>query len=666
MSPLETHSYKDQFFEDDFSVDQCLSKLIQTANLETLKSHLKNFGDELHRQMAEILKTETEAIVNLAEYLTNLHAKIDDLSISLSQLQEQLKVLHTLIKTAESECKKTLTQKNMNDAEKNGLLARLDFISITLYVDNIIRSIENYQADEKLMCLERAVFKYSFQKNYLAQVGILESNSVILSTENKLLNMIHEQFRNGLKNNNESTVERCLRMYSNLEKQKDAEEFYQMNIVRPALQPLYTEKNLDKFNQDVNKIYIDTLKFLNVEMKILDDILQKNSDLKHCFNFILNSFWIEVDRQCRKGLPHITAPGNPELFQKRFVSTWNFLAEIAKKCNNINLVKTHPSFQDHIKRFNLAVYFEIRFQQIASQFETDLAIKPDDTSIFIGDNDFGFKLKITLDLYVALKKCFDGSVFINQLADHFMKFSMFLLSRYIMWFNIALEQKSSDINLEKFIMNSLVDIKIILDLLGNKENLGSSKNIYAIFPKRMESVISKVFDNNHRILTEFSIKLSKRFVSAYLSKCSEQLQNVTAIPRLFRRTNRNPPREPSTYIVESVKPIWQFYEKNMDTDEDIVKYLLNEVILGISEIYSTLVQDVLQSVCKTEESLRRLKNRNLSINDESSVNNSTETMSDEMKIREQIKLDIKYFITKLTPVTMPTTRDTLDKLNQTL
>lgn len=42
--------------------------------------------------MAEILKTETEAIVNLAEHLTNLNAKIDGLSISLSQLQEELKV----------------------------------------------------------------------------------------------------------------------------------------------------------------------------------------------------------------------------------------------------------------------------------------------------------------------------------------------------------------------------------------------------------------------------------------------------------------------------------------------------------------------------------------------------------------------------------------------
>lgn len=158
------------------------------------------------------------------------------------------------------------------------------------------------------------------------------------------------------------------------------------------------------------------------------------------FNFVLNSFWVEVDKQCRKGLPHITAPGNPELFQKRFVSTWKLVIEIAKKCGNQDLIKTNLSFQEHLKRFNLPVYFEIRFQQIASQFETDLMIKPNDPSIFNGENDFRFKLKITLNLYVALKKCFDSHVFIDQLADHFLKFSMFLLSRYIMWFKKTLEQ----------------------------------------------------------------------------------------------------------------------------------------------------------------------------------------------------------------------------------
>ncbi|XP_045482083.1 uncharacterized protein LOC123686136, partial [Harmonia axyridis] len=143
MSPLDNYPWKGTFFQEDFSIDQCLTKLTQKANLETLKSFLKNYGDELHRQMAEILKTETEAIVNLAEYLTNLNFKIDGLSISLSQLQEELKILHTLIKNAEMDYRKTLENKKMNETRKNHLIAKLNFLSISLYVDNIIRNIND-------------------------------------------------------------------------------------------------------------------------------------------------------------------------------------------------------------------------------------------------------------------------------------------------------------------------------------------------------------------------------------------------------------------------------------------------------------------------------------------------------------------------------------------
>lgn len=51
------------------------------------------------------------------------------------------------------------------------------------------------------------------------------------------------------------------------------------------------------------------------------------------------------------------------------------------------------------------------------------------------------------------------------------------------------------------------------------------------------------------------------------------------------------------------------------------------------------------SVCKIEESLRRLKSKNVNPNEEASP--QTDTMSDEMKIREQIKYDVAYFLEKV-------------------
>lgn len=79
-------------FKADFNIDQCLSTYTQKTDLETLRRDLRQYGAELHTTMSEILKTETEAIVYLAENLTNLRSKIDGLSLPVSQLLEEIRV----------------------------------------------------------------------------------------------------------------------------------------------------------------------------------------------------------------------------------------------------------------------------------------------------------------------------------------------------------------------------------------------------------------------------------------------------------------------------------------------------------------------------------------------------------------------------------------------
>lgn len=60
--------------------------------METLRQELKGYGAELQQQMSDILKTETEAIVNLAEHLTNLQIKIENLQQPILQLKEEILV----------------------------------------------------------------------------------------------------------------------------------------------------------------------------------------------------------------------------------------------------------------------------------------------------------------------------------------------------------------------------------------------------------------------------------------------------------------------------------------------------------------------------------------------------------------------------------------------
>lgn len=138
---------------------------------------------------------------------------------------------------------------------------------------------------------------------------------------------------------------------------------------------------------------------------------------------------MEVDKQLQDNLPTITAPGNPDVFQKRFKETWKFFTAVAQKCNNLDLLRSDKTFQEHIKRFNLPVYFEIRFQQIATKLEEEIVT----CKTIYGGNSEGFKIKITAEILKAVKRCFDNDTFLVLLAGQFLKLSMLILSRYLTW-----------------------------------------------------------------------------------------------------------------------------------------------------------------------------------------------------------------------------------------
>lgn len=224
--------------------------------------------------MAEILKTETEAIVNLAEYLTNLSSKIDDLSLPISQLREEVKILYDLIKSAQSSYKNTLDTIKSNKTKQNHLILKSAIISSAMYIDKMIKTRQDDLFEDSII-LERAVNKFSFEYNYLEAFNLTSDIEEIRSVHKKLTEMVNKIFLNGIKRNDEIVLLRCLRMYENLGQQDEAEKTYQIKVVRPALKHLFTEVYLDKCAQNVDKIYEEALDFVENKMATLLSVLER-------------------------------------------------------------------------------------------------------------------------------------------------------------------------------------------------------------------------------------------------------------------------------------------------------------------------------------------------------------------------------------------------------
>ncbi|XP_060537308.1 conserved oligomeric Golgi complex subunit 2 [Cylas formicarius] len=658
--------WKASFFRDQFSVDQCLAGYTQKSDLESLLRDLKNYGNELQGKMSEILKNETEAIVNLAEYLTNLNSKISNLTVPISQLQEEIRTLFGLVESAESNYKAVLEDVECNNAKQNHMHLKMGLIKCCSYINSVLSTVD-YDSSENLLTLERLVNNYSFQKIYLEELNLVtpEVTKICLKIDSDLINKVNEKFMIALKKSDTGTLLKCLRMYVNLQKQEEAQTTFQVHILRPELLPLFSESYLEKCDYNIDKIYNEVVKILESKVNRLTQIIEENPDLK-CFNFVLNSFWREFDKQSREGLPHITAPGNPELFQKRFISTWNLLQFIAEKCGDKELVRENASFVNHLKRFNLPVYFEIKFQQIAGSFETEI-YNIQLTSIQSSQNKHSFKLKPSVVLWNTIESCFQHDVYIDQLADQFLRLSLMAVSRYTKLMGKLLDGHfpPGTENYDDLIISTLIDLHILKGLIAPhfKTATDLDKTVFSIINKSMSHILLKIFNSNKQVINRVQGNLQDRVVQAKVSECIGHLQNVCAIPRLYRRTNRYPPKEASSYMIEAVKPILDFHNKFKSKIDELLDQIVDSIISQITRHYSGLVQEVLRSVCKTEESLRRLKSRT-SAPMEDPVHGSSDTMSDESKIREQIKYDVGYFLDKLHPLGLQSTKEGMDSLRR--
>lgn len=294
------------------------------------------------------------------------------------------------------------------------------------------------------------------------------------------------------------------------------------------------------------------------------------------FNFIVNSYWRIADKLLQENLPHVTAPGNPELFQKRFHDTWQFLFAIANRVNPSLIYES--SFQNHMKRFNLAVYFEIRFQQISASFETDIVEKIHEPA---SKHPF-LKLKVSAAFWRSINHCFHSEVYLAHLSDQFIKLSLLLLSRFLFFIDTIIRNEKEPPS-EEFVVNLMLDINSLKQSLGTKRIHDIPNSIYKILPKNLWEYIKQIIQINEKMLSESQEKLKNYLIGYKVEQSVSLLQQISAIPRLYRRTNKFAPTEESSYVRDVVCPIEKFYNDNQKLLGDSLRDIMDTCINKIGE-----------------------------------------------------------------------------------
>lgn len=90
------------------------------------------------------------------------------------------------------------------------------------------------------------------------------------------------------------------------------------------------------------------------------------------FNFLFNSFWSAIEDRIETNLSTIFAPGDPQNFYQKYKYTIEFLKRVEMIIDDADMIEEFHQNEKHRRfqtRWNLPVYFQIRYQEIASSLE---------------------------------------------------------------------------------------------------------------------------------------------------------------------------------------------------------------------------------------------------------------------------------------------------------
>ncbi|XP_017793431.1 PREDICTED: conserved oligomeric Golgi complex subunit 2 [Habropoda laboriosa] len=660
------------FIQSNFNVDTFLQEHKKSTKLETMRDDLGIYLKLLRSAMIDLINRDYTDFVNLSSNLIGLDKAINDLQTPLGQLKEEVMQVQQTLDDEIIAITHNITESKKIREYKQSVFS-LQHIYKSLNKLSSILSLNTFlESPAKINILEQAAAEFNQLHFHMSRCKldiINDKQNEGEKLEQSYMTHLNEFFLACIQERNSTLLIHCLRIYVTLDKICDAENLVKKEIVSPLIYSVINIEHLQTDLLGLQNIYNRLLNILNVELKqLLDITLHPNRLSVKGFNFLVNSFWIDVEEKIELYIKCIFAPGDPVIFHSRYVATLEFLEKLEAECitpESLVVLKENSQYKNFLKKWNLPVYFQIRFQEIASGIETALTepISPafvKGTLQTLTKNDFS--LYATSVMWENLEKIWDNDVYLYQLFHRFWKFSLQICARYQTWIQTALKEiwpiENEIGNLSKVEHSTKLNFLICLykDLERFVNMLPSLLEIARSKLKQETPIVLKLLkdslDETIKNLKTVCPQITEEIVNELLKQCVTHLKQVSDIPRLFRRTKRDVPTKPCAYVKNTLQFLVKFHADYKKVIPENVNNWLELALSSLTKHYLVSVTDVLTSVQKTEESLRRLKK----IRDKStgSLPSEAQGISDDEKIRIQLQVDVQAYANLITEMEIST------------
>ncbi|XP_048732279.2 conserved oligomeric Golgi complex subunit 2-like [Ostrea edulis] len=680
---------KDIFMQENFDVDLFVIECRRRVPLENLRDDLNTYLKILRSAMIELINKDYADFVNLSTNLVGMDKAIGNLTTPLEHLKEEVLTVKTAMEDAIHAVEEKLKKREQIRLKKASLQRLMNIIHSVEKIEKLlgIHSGDNNSMSGQLngQLIERVANEFNKLQFYVTKSKGLplveEIKPRIANITTTLQYSLEGQLLEGLQKGNLQVLHQCLRTYALIDKIKDAENLFRQNVVGPYMEEIISEQCLK--HHGLEGMYAKVLEFIPKHCHLLKEVTLSgssgSSEVVRGYDFLVNAVWPEIVTNIEARTHSIFAPGNPDVFHKRFKISMQFLDDFEVQCGtqaSVKRLRDHSSYHTYMTKWSLPVYYQIRFQDIAGEFESALDIPFNRAS---GSSDF--QLHSTAVLWSSLHRCWSDEVYLDLLCNRFWKLNLQLLSRYSHWLDECYETEivhrkttekestdtsktkssvptdkqngsgdkaSSTIEGDTTPLSPPVTNSQLLSLMSDALNLAS--HIFQMFDSTIKPRLLAVgFTDREHVkdcLTECSEEIKAKLprfqahlVEEITTQCSVHIKQVNDIPRLYRRTNKEVPSKQSGYVTNLLKPIKMFTEEHSEIlDEKLKLQMFQQVFDSLTDLYYSATADVLMSVKKVEDSLKRLKK-----NRGTEKTTGSQGMTDDDKIRQQFIVDIENY-----------------------
>ncbi|KAF9062113.1 COG complex component [Rhodocollybia butyracea] len=462
---------------------------------------------------------------------------------------------------------------------------------------------------------------------------------------------------------------------------------------------------LEDSDEPLAKLYTQILRFVERDLSSIMDVAEKISIKSRAsvnpvqlgseysvkkegsgFNIMANVIWNELGKAIMDDLGGVVfAAGRPDEFLKSYEITQAFIRSLelmAPSAQAVESMRVHPVYTIFEKRWQLPVYFQMRWKEIVSKVEEAFTLPVELSGKITATADSLLTPQATA-VWVALTACWSAEIYIPQLSHRFWRLTLQLLSRYRVWLNEVIQENnfnplntvntgkvseastrsptpalgerpsfeafsSEESTLHKYVA-LIADLKTLLSstmTLWNEE-------ISMMLPEPDESeenteepTPQDALENISLAISALIVPMSSTIVLILTERCVVPLSAVKKIRTDLRaKTNKQLPTEPHPWVSSILRPVKVFFGiigsdgVGVALKNDYLDLWANQIFENVCEKYISHVS----TLKKAEESLRRLKRGTKSTGFSlfGSANPKDDEGRDEERIRVQLILDIE-------------------------